>query len=91
MNRVIPGDGGNMLTEAGVILVLRIELDRNEILGAAVLLDFLAPDLNESMGYVTLKSDGRVRTWASSDSFSAVSMIGEPDQSEYRILLCPAQ
>ena len=72
-------------------MALKIELDRNEILETSVLLDFLNPDLAEPTGYVTLKSDGRVRTWAASDNFSAVSIRGESDHAEYRLLLSPSQ
>lgn len=70
---------------------LRVDFEREELLKAAALIQFVATDMSTDTGFVMLKSDGSRRLWGASDDVSGVVIAGELDGREYRVLLSPAQ
>jgi hypothetical protein len=72
-------------------MTLRIDINREEIMGLVSLLDFVGDDLETPAGYVALKSDGKIRTWSATNGVTAVSITCGIETAEYWVLLSPSQ
>jgi hypothetical protein len=71
--------------------MMRIDLERQEVIRASSCLQFVAQDPAEIGAWVRLYGDGHHRNWVAGNGIQLIHRQGEVDDREFQVLLTPGQ